>query len=114
MPGKKIFGAAKAPGKESPQSPPADFGAFTGKAFDRPFRMFASRFGYGRFDLQPVTHGIDLAKRHAGLRHAERAGIHAEEDDTFALVAESSQIIFVRRPGVLERVVNVRNGRLEF
>ena len=41
---------------------------------------------------------------------AERTGVHAEKDDPLAAAAETAQILLVRRPGVRERVVDMRNG----
>src|SRR5437868_4288203 len=66
-----------------------------------------------RLDLEPITDGGDLAERDAGLRHAERPGVHSEKNDAFPAVTEFVQIDFMRRPGVIQRIVNVSDGMFE-
>jgi hypothetical protein len=47
------------------------------------------------------------------LGHAERAGIHSEKKDALRAVAVASQIHFVSKPRVTERIVNMRDRRSE-
>src|SRR2546423_13286883 len=75
--------------------------------------MFARRAIDRGLDLEPVADSGDLAEGDAGLGHAERAGIHPEEEDAFRIVAVTPEIKLVGAPGVMERVVNVGDGRRE-
>src|SRR5690606_27551695 len=65
----------------APQPRSADLRARTLEAEHRALRMCALR----RLDIprnpKPVPDHADVAKRHAGRHHAERARIHADEDD---------------------------------
>ena len=65
------------------------------------------------FDPKPIAHGCNLTKRDAGLRHAERTGVHAEKQDALSGVRIAAQIHLVCGPGVIERVVNVHDRRRE-
>ena len=60
-------------------------------------------------NFHPIAHGGDFSKWDAGLHHAKRAGIHAQKHHALARVAEAPQILFMRGPGVIQRVVNVRD-----
>lgn len=113
MIGEKFLRRAEAFGEESPEPPAADFRAGTIETEHRPFGMLHRRPADGRGDYQPITDGGNLAKGHTGLRHAERPGIHAEKNNSFFAAAEFPQIQFMRRPGVSERIVDVRDGRFE-
>ena len=62
-------------------------------------------------DAHPVAHRRDLAEGHAGLHHAEGAGVHAQEHDLLVPLAIAVQIGGVGLPGVLQRVVDVRHRR---
>src|SRR2546423_3259483 len=75
--------------------------------------MFARRAIDRGLDLEPVADSGGLAEGDAGLGHAERAGIHPEEEDAFRSVAVTPEIKLVGAPGVMERVINVGNGRRE-
>src|SRR6185369_5865431 len=59
------------------------------------------------------AHGGDFAERHAGLDHAERTRVHAEKQHALAATGITPEVRLVRRPGVRERIVNVRHGRRE-
>jgi ABC-type nickel/cobalt efflux system permease component RcnA len=74
----------------------------------------AARLGDVRFNLHPVAHGRNFAEGHAGLHHAERTGIHSEENNALGCVRERAQVGFVPCPGVIERVVNKSDGRAKF
>src|SRR5262245_45932971 len=58
-------------------------------------------------DAKPVAHGGDLTKGDAGLRHAERSGIHTEKHDALRGGSNPKQIFLVRFSGVTQRIVNV-------
>src|ERR1044072_6685486 len=100
----KIFRRAKTFAKQSPQTLTADLAAVTIEPQHRPLRIFFSRLVDLRSDPQPIADRCNLSERNPGLRHAERAGIHPEENDALCGVAIEPQIHFVRAPGVIERV----------
>src|SRR2546421_1979507 len=79
----------------------------------RPFRMFVRRTIDLRFDPKPITDSGNLTEWHAGLRHPEGPGIHAEKQNAFRIVSVTAKINFVGAPGVAQRVVNVRDWRGE-
>lgn len=99
--------------KQPPEPPAADFRLWAVEADDAPLRVLAFRFAHGLVDAHPVAHGGDLAKGHAGLSHAKRSGVHADEDDTFGAAAKAPQIRLVRRPGVIERLIHIFDRRGE-
>src|SRR2546430_5555455 len=107
----KIFGRAKSFRRQAPQPSAADFGARARKTFDRTLRMFTTRLADRRFDPHPIAHRVDFAKRHTALHHAERAGVHAEEKDTFEAGAVLADIRLARAPRVIEWIVNMCGGR---
>ena len=110
---KKGIGAAETLPKESPQAPPADLRAQTGKAFDRPRGILHCGLPHHTLDPQPVTHRGDLAKRHAALNHSEGAGIHAEKQHPPVACRVTAQVGLMRRPGVGQGVVDVAHRRRE-
>jgi hypothetical protein len=73
--------------------------------------MFVRRLVDLCVDAEPVAHGRDLTEGHAGLRHSERTRIHPHKQNPFPAVAVAAQIQLVRAPGVIQRVVNVRDRR---
>ncbi|MEY2466723.1 MAG: hypothetical protein QOD03_1244 [Verrucomicrobiota bacterium] len=75
--------------------------------------MFPRGFANGFINAQPVAHSGNFSKRHAGLRHAEGTGIHAEKQNALLPLAVTPQIFFVRGPRVVERIINVGNRRGE-
>ena len=108
--GEKFFRCGEAFAEESPQATSADFAARAGEAVDGTFGMFAGGFADGGVDAEPIAGGGDFAKGDAGLRHAEGAGIHPEEDDAFFCGGGEAEVLLVRGPRVVEGVVNVRHG----
>src|SRR5437868_1270970 len=74
--------------------------------------FFARRIDAGA-NAKPIADGGDLAERNAGLRHAERPGIHSEKDHALRSIAVAAQINLMRGPGVMERIINVRDRRTE-
>jgi len=109
----KILRRAKSFSRQAPQPSAADFGARARKTFDRTLRMFTARLADRRFDPHPIAHRVDFAKRHTALHHAERAGVHAEEKDTFAAGSVLAEIHLVCAPRVIEWIVNMCGGRGE-
>ena len=111
MLGEKLLGTTETLLEQAPQTPPADFRTRAGEALDRAFWIFISRFFDACLDAHPIAHCVDFTERNTALHHAKRARVHAEENDLFRLAAETTQIKFMRRPGVVERVVAMRNWR---
>jgi hypothetical protein len=107
----KLIGHAESFGEQPPQPLATDLAPRTGETLYSPFGMLVRRTTDLCFDAEPVAHGSDLAKRHAGLHHAEGAGIHADKQHALLIVGVTPQIRFMRRPGVTEGVVNVRDRR---
>ena len=111
MLGKKIVCAGKALAEQPPQPTAADFRTCAGKPLDWPLGILDRRFVYRCFDAHPVTHRLDLAEGHPRLHHAERTGVHAEKDNAFATRAVAAQILLVRCPGIVERVIDMAHRR---
>ena len=59
---------------------------------------------------EPVLNGINFSERNAGLRHSERPGVHADENNAFLRCGISTQVGFVCFPRVIKRVVNIGDG----
>ena len=75
--------------------------------------MFEARAFYRRLDAEPMADGGDFAEGDAGLHHAERPRVHAQEDDLLLGIPEFLQVRFVRRPRVIERVIDMGDRRPE-
>ena len=76
----------------------------------RALRMRFFRASYGGGDAHPEGDSGDFTKGHAGLRHAEGAGVHAQIQHIFLPGAEFADICFVAFPCVVERIVGVGYG----
>ena len=100
-------------GEVAPQAAAGNFRAGAGVAFDRTRGILLRRLADRGFDAEPVARGGDLAEGDAALHHAEGAGVHAQKNDALFARAVAAQILLVRRPGVVERVVDVADGRGE-
>src|SRR5215472_1852411 len=74
------LGRAEALPRPAPEPLAADFGAMAIEAGDRTLGMFARGLADLRTNAEPVAHARDLAERNAGLRHAERPGVHADDE----------------------------------
>ena len=105
--GKKFLGRAKAFAKKAPQPAAADFAAGAGQTVDGALGMFARGFADGGIDADPIANRSHLTKGHARLRHAEGAGVHAEEHNFLWGTAGQAKVLLVRGPRVVERVINV-------
>ena len=69
------------------------------------------RLNHARGQSHPVTYGSDFSKRHARLRHAEGAGIHAEKNHPLRADASQALIGRVHIAGIDERIIHVRDGQ---
>src|SRR5262249_12270019 len=55
----------------------------------------------------------DFTKGDSRLHHSKRTGVHPEENDALRTVGELPKVRFVRLPGVLQRVINMRDWQAE-
>jgi hypothetical protein len=62
--------------------------------------MLVARPLDGADDAEPIAHHRDVAERHAGLHHAERPRVHAEQEDFFPAATIAAQVELVRRARV--------------
>ena len=108
--GEKFFRCGEAFTEESPKAASADFAAGAGEAVDGALGVFAYGFADGGIDAEPIAGGDDFAEGHAGLRHAEGSGVHAEKYDALRCGAGEVEVLLMRRPCVVERVVHVGHG----
>src|SRR4051812_32036884 len=109
----KFRRGAKTFGEQAPEPFAADLATMAFESGDGPFRMLVRRTIDFRFDAKPITHRSDLAKRYAGLCHAERPGIHSEKQNALRSFAVAPEIQFMGTPGVAQWVVSVRDRRGE-
>jgi hypothetical protein len=58
-----------------------------------------------------IPNEAHVAERNARLRHAERPGVHAKQHDLFRGLPPALEVGFVRRARVVERVIDVGDGR---
>ena len=81
--GKEFFRLFESVLEESPETFAAHFGSLALEPFDGTFGMFrVGSLDAGR-NFHPIPDKLDLTERHGGLHHAEGAGIHSQEDDSF-------------------------------
>src|SRR3989338_2733643 len=109
--GEEVVGLPEALRKQPPQPPSAHFAARAVPAFDGPRRILPRGFLYWSIEVQPVARRRDFAERHADLRHAERAGVHADEHDALVPAAVAPQVLLVACPGIVERVIDMGDRR---
>lgn len=107
-----IGGTVPVPGP-SPEPASADLPSPAREAGYRPSGMLRSRTSDARLDPDPVADHRHVPERHARLRHPPRSGIHPEQEYPALPFAEAVEVERVRLPRVLERIVNVRDGRRE-
>jgi hypothetical protein len=80
---------------------------------NQPPGMLARRFANGALDPQPIPHGRDFAERHPGLRHAERAGVHAKEQHAFRSRTELSHVGRIWAPRIVQGIIDMGDRSLE-
>ena len=78
--GEERLGFTKALLKQAPESATAYLGAMAGETSDLLGRMLPLRSTDRHLESHPVTDGGNLAERDARLRHAERPGVHPQEE----------------------------------
>ena len=70
--------------------------------------MTPKSFADWRLDPHPIANSPDFSERHAGLDHSEWTWVHSQEHNPFAAIAVFAQIGLVRKPGIIQRIVNLR------
>src|SRR6266568_5854218 len=65
--------------RPTPQPLSTQLVATAGAALDRSPGMLRERLSHRGADREPVAHDFHVAKRYAGLRNAEVAGVHADD-----------------------------------
>lgn len=83
------------------------------EAIDRTLGVFGLGPVDPLLDLEPVPDQSDLAEGDTGLCHAVGPGVHPEKDHAFRALCESPHVAPVAARRVLERVVDVADGRFE-
>ncbi len=107
------LGPAKSSREKRPEARAADFAARATETEHETFGVFVRGRSNLRLDFQPVADRRNFTERNPGLRHAEGTGIHSQKENPLGRRAEAPQVLFVRRPSVTQRVINVRNRRSE-
>src|SRR5262245_17098091 len=111
MVGEKVLGIAEAIGEQSPQTASAHLRAPAGEPFHGPFGVNAPGRPNVRAEPEPLLNGGHFSKRNAGLDHTEGSWVHAEEHHPFGSLPVFLEVKPMDFPGVIERVVNVSDGR---
>ncbi len=105
--GEERLGLAEALLEEPPQPTAAHLRTVAGETGDLLAGMLLVGTADGHLQPHPVPHGGDLPERHAGLGHAERAGIHPQEEHLLrAGGGITTQIGLVGSPRVVQRLVD--------
>jgi hypothetical protein len=99
--------------RPAPEASAADFAPRAFETHDRPSRVLARRLADGRLDAEPAANEIHFAEGHAGLRHAEGAGVHAHENDLAADRGILQQVEVMGGTGIDEWIVDVGDGWAE-
>ena len=97
----------------APQARPAHLAARASEPENRTLRMLDVGLADLGRDSEPVAHVRDLAERHARLRHAERARVHAEKHHTLGRRSVAPQVLAIAGRCIAQRVVDVRDRRCE-
>jgi len=99
--------------EQPPQPLPADLAARAIKTEYAPLGMFHVGPADFRHDAEPIAHGGDFAEGHAGLRHPEWPGVHAQKNHPLAGIPVLAQISLMRRPRIFQGIINMRSRRFE-
>ena len=96
-----------------PQPPSAHLAARALEPEHRALGVFAIGAADPLLDPDPVAHRLDLAEGHAGLHHAVRPRVHAQQQQAPPRAAGPGQETPGGLAGVSQRIVDVRNRRPE-
>ena len=105
--GEKGLSLSEAFLEQTPETAAAHLGPVAGETGDLLAGMLLVWTTDRHLQPHPLAHGGDLPERHAGLGHAERPGIHAEEEDLLrAGSRKATQVGLVRSPSIVQRLVD--------
>ena len=111
--GEEARRAAEVGRDRAPQSRAADLAARAREPMNGPLRVLRRRASHRRLDAAGSPHLLDVAERNAGLRHPERARVHAEEHHPLARARVRVEVGGVGAARVVERIVDARYRRGE-
>ena len=101
------LGLAEALLKQPPETTTAHLRAMAGKPGHLLTRVLLVGSTNRHLETHPVADGGDLAERHASLGHAERAGVHAQEENLLrAGSREATQVGLMRSPSIVQRLID--------
>ncbi len=107
MIGEEYLSLAEALLEQSPETAAADLGTVAGEAGDLLAGMLLVGSPHRHLQPHPVANGGDLSEGHSGLRHAEGAGIHAQEEHLLrAGGGITTQVGLMGRPGIVQRLID--------
>jgi len=105
--GEKGLSLSEAFLEQTPETAAAHLGPVAGETGDLLAGMLLVGTTDRHLQPHPIPHGGDLAERHAGLSHAERAGVHAQEKHLpRAGGGKATQVGLVRSPSIVQRLVD--------
>ena len=105
--------SAEAIARPSPQPLSTYFAPTACISFDRALGMLGAGLSRLRADREPAAHHLHVAKRYARLRHAEVAGVHADDEHAMTTLPVALQVFAVRDPRVRKRVVHMADRPVE-
>ena len=106
----KIFRRGEAFAEQSPQATATDFTACAGESVDGALGVLAGGFADRGIDSNPIARGGDFTKGYTGLCHPEGAWVHAEENGFLFCGSGKPEVLLMRGPCVVERIVHERHG----
>src|SRR5690606_24211494 len=111
---KEALGRPEAVAGPAPEPGAADLRAGAVETEHRALRMRMLRRVDPPGDAEPVPDERDVAERHARLHHAERSGVHPDEQDLARCGRRVPlEVALERLPSVRQRVVRARYRRSE-
>src|SRR5689334_24428099 len=72
--------------------------------------MFAKRPADVSCDSHPASNRVDFPEGHSCLCHAKRTRVHSQKDHAPSSAAKFPEIRFMRRPCVIERIIDEFDG----
>ena len=106
---KEPIGGAKTPLRPAPEPFAAPLSSGQPESENWALRMLRWRSTDFFLNPHPVPHRDHIAERNSSLRHPERAGVHADEENPRRRARVAIDEGLVRHPRVLKRVVDIRD-----